>query len=54
MAVQQAISIVKARRNVSMNHKLSCFPIEKISNFSDTLEMEICCTTNVLHLVVYA
>ena len=53
-AAQQAVSVVKARRNVSMNHNLCCFPIEKISDFSNTMDMEIGYTTNVLHLVIHA
>ena len=28
--VQQAVSVVKARRNVRMNHNLCYFPIEKV------------------------
>ena len=51
-AVLQALSVVKARRNV--NHNLCCFPIEKVSDFSNTMDMEIGCTANVLHLVIHA
>ena len=50
-AVQQAVSIVKARRHVGMNHNLCGFLIEKISNSSNTVEMEICHTTYMLHAV---
>ena len=49
-----AVSIIKVRCNVSMNHNFCCFPIEKISNFSNTVDMEIGYTTNVRHLVVHA
>ena len=45
---------MKARRNVSMNNNLCCIPIEKISDFSNTMDMEIGYTTNVLHLVIHA
>ena len=53
-AVQQAVSVVKAKRNVSMNHDFCCFPIEKVSDFSNTMDIEIRYTANVLHLVVHA
>ena len=53
-AVQQAVSVVKARRNVSMNHNFCGFQIEKISDFSNTMDMEIGYKTNVLHLVIHA
>ena len=53
-AVQQAVSVLKARRNVRMNHNFCCFPIEKVSDFSDTMDMEIRHTANMLHLVVRA
>ena len=44
-AVQQAISIVKARRYVGMNHNLRGFMVKEISNSSNTVDMEICHTT---------
>ena len=53
-AVQQAISVVNARRYVRMNHNLCCFPIEKVSDFSNTMDMDIRYTANVLYLVVHA
>ena len=53
-AVQQAISVVKARCYVRMNHHFCCFPIEKVSDFSNTMDMEIRYTANVLYLVVHA
>ena len=53
-AIEQAVSVVKARRNVRMNDNLCCFPIEKVSDFSNTMDMEIRYTANVLHLVVHA
>ena len=53
-AVQHAISVVKARRNVRMNQNLCCFPIEKVSDFPNTMDMEIRYTANVLYLVVHA
>ena len=53
-AVQQAISVVKARRYVRMNHNFCCFPIEKVSDCSNTMDMEIRYTANVLYLVVHA
>ena len=52
-AVQQAVSVVKARRNVRMNHDLCCFPIEKVSVFSNTMDIEVRDTANVLRLVVH-
>ena len=52
-AAYQAVSVVKVRRNVSMNHNFCCFPIKKISNVSDTMDMEIGYTKNVLHLVIH-
>ena len=42
------------RRNVRMNHDFCCFPIEKVSDFSNTMDIEIRYTGNVLHLVVHA
>ena len=53
-AAQQAISVVKARRYVRMNHNFCCFPIEKVSDFSNTMDMDIRYTANVLYLVVHA
>ena len=53
-AVQQAVSVVKARRNVSMNQNFCCLPIEKVSHFSNTMDMEIGYTPNALHLVIHA
>ena len=53
-AVQQAVSVVKVRRNVRMNHDFCCFPIEKVSDFSNAMDIEIRYTANVLHLVGHA
>ena len=52
-AVQQAISIVKARRYVGMNHNLCGFMVKEISNSSNTVDMEICHTTNMLHVAIH-
>ena len=49
-AVQQAVPVVKARRNVRINHNLCCFPIEKVSDFPNTMNIwkyatrQMCCT----------
>ena len=48
-AVQQAVSVVKARRNVRMNYDFCCFPMEKVSDFSNTMDIkyatrQMCCT----------
>ena len=51
--VQQAVSIVKARRHIGMNHNLGGFPVRKISIASNTVEMAICHTTSVLYMVVH-
>ena len=52
--VQQAVSNVQTRRHVGTNDNFCGFPVEKISNSPNTVEMKICHTTNVLHVVVHA
>ena len=52
-AVQQAVSIVKAIHHVGMNHNFCGFPVKKISNSSNEVEIEICHTTNVFHVVLH-
>ena len=49
-AVQQGVSIVKARRSFHFYG----FSVKKISNSSNTVEMEICLTTSLLQVVFQA
>ena len=53
-AVQQVVSIVKARRHVVVNHNFCGFSAKKNSVSSNTVKMEICHMINVLQAVVHA
>ena len=47
-SVEQAISVIESRRHVGVYHYLRGFPIEKVSDFADAMNVEICHATHMI------